>query len=321
MNTKLPLILFWIVACLILLSGPLYGITENPSQLQQVSEESSSLPWWSYPIFLFIVTCLIGILAVLAGVGGGVLFVPIVSSFFPFHLDFVRGTGLFVAMSLSLSAGPRLLNKGLANLRLAMPIALATSIGAIAGAITSFSLPTKTIQTALGATIISVSLLMLIFKKTDIPKKERPGYLSKILEIGGIYHEDTKSIHIEWNVHRLGRSLVLFIGIGFIAGMFGLGAGWANVPMLNLFLGLPLKMAVATSVFTISVTSTSASWIYLNQGAVLPIILVPSIAGIMIGSRIGAKILPKASPVAIRYIVIVVLALAGVRSLLKGVGI
>jgi len=50
-----------------------------------------------WPLALFIVTFILGILAVLGGVGGGVLFVPIVGGFFPFNIDFVRGAGLLVA--------------------------------------------------------------------------------------------------------------------------------------------------------------------------------------------------------------------------------
>ena len=96
--------------------------------------EAVGVPWWVWPIALFAVSFAIGIVAVLAGVGGGVLFVPIVGSLFPFHLDFVRGAGLLVALSGALAAGPRLLQHGLANLRLALPLALVastSSIGAI----------------------------------------------------------------------------------------------------------------------------------------------------------------------------------------------
>jgi hypothetical protein len=59
----------------------------------------------------------------------------------------------------------------------------------------------------------------------------------------------------------------------------------------------------------------------MNKGAVLPIIVVPSMVGIMLGARIGSKLLPKVKPTVIRYIVITVLLLAGVRSLLKAFGI
>ena len=85
---------------------------------------AAAIAWWIWPIALFAATFALGIIAVLAGIGGGVLFVPIVGSFFPFHLDFVRGAGLLLALSGALAAAPRLLRTGLASLRLAMPLAL-----------------------------------------------------------------------------------------------------------------------------------------------------------------------------------------------------
>ena len=55
--------------------------------------DAATILWWVWPIALFAVSFAIGVVAVVAGIGGGVLFVPIVGSFFPFHLDFVRGAG------------------------------------------------------------------------------------------------------------------------------------------------------------------------------------------------------------------------------------
>src|SRR5436853_2691538 len=97
--------------------------------------EAVAVPWWVWPIALFAVSFAIGIVAVLAGVGGGVLFVPIVGSFFPFHLDFVRGAGLLFALAGTLAASPTLLRNRMASLRLALPLALAGSVPSFAGAI------------------------------------------------------------------------------------------------------------------------------------------------------------------------------------------
>ncbi|MGH8689610.1 MAG: sulfite exporter TauE/SafE family protein, partial [Burkholderiales bacterium] len=97
--------------------------------------DAAAVPWWVWPLALFALTYLLGVVAVVAGIGGGVLFVPIVGSFFPFHLDFVRGAGLVLALSGALSAGPALLREGLASLRLAMPLALVGSITSIGGAL------------------------------------------------------------------------------------------------------------------------------------------------------------------------------------------
>ena len=61
--------------------------------------DTAAVTWWIWPIALFAVTFLLGIVAVIAGIGGGVLFVPVVAGLFPFHLDFVRGAGLLLALS------------------------------------------------------------------------------------------------------------------------------------------------------------------------------------------------------------------------------
>lgn len=316
-NYTLPILLAFL-----LFTSSAYGMDASKSTTEPVvSSDSDITAWWVYPIILFVVCIIIGVVAVLAGVGGGVLFVPVVSGFFPFHFDFVRGAGLFLALSMSLSAGPNLLRKGLADLRLALPVALVTSIGTIIGARASLSIPSNILQSALGVVILGIVIFMLLSKNSSYPQIAQAKGLSGILNIGGKYHEPSEDRHIDWATHRMARSLLMFIGIGFMAGMFGLGAGWANVPVLNFVLGVPLKLAVGTSGFMISATAGSGAWIYLNEGAVLPIIVVPSIAGMMIGSRIGAKILPKCHPTSLRYIVIVVLALAGLRSILKGFGI
>jgi len=100
----------------------------------QAAMPQANKPWWFWPIILLIFCFILGIIAVLAGVGGGVLYVPLVSGFFPFHLDFVRGAGLLVALAGALAAGPGLLRRNLANLRLALPVALIASTCAIVGA-------------------------------------------------------------------------------------------------------------------------------------------------------------------------------------------
>jgi uncharacterized membrane protein YfcA len=284
-------------------------------------EGGSSLPWWAWPLILFVVTFLMGIVAVLGGVGGGVLFVPIIGGFFPFHIDFVRGAGLLVALAGALAAGPGLLKKGMADLRLAIPVAVIASSCAIVGAMIGLALPANVVNIALGGTILGIVAIMLMAKKSEYPDVKRADNLSTALRISGVYHEVSTGQDINWKIHRTPHGLATFIIIGVMAGMFGLGAGWANVPVLNLMMGAPLKVSVATSKFLLSITDTSAAWIYVNNGAVLPMMVAPSIIGIMLGSIVGVRILAKTKPAAIRYIVIVMLLFAGTRALLKGLGI
>jgi uncharacterized membrane protein YfcA len=309
----------------ILLGLTLLFLAEPVSALSAQGPEAlpgaEATVWWVWPLALLVLTFVMGILAALGGIGGGVLFVPIVSAFFPFHFDFVRGAGLLVALSGALAAGPGFLRMNLASLRLAMPLALMASTFAIFGAGAGQVLPVRLVETAMGFTILGIVILMMIARKSTYPHVPEPDRLSSALRIAGVFTEASLGREVSWKVHRTPTSLILFMFIGFIAGMFGLGAGWANVPALNLVMGAPLKISVATSKFLLSITDTSAVWVYLNSGAIIPMMVVPSIVGIMGGSFIGVRILRVAKPSFVKWIVIGLLLFCGIKTITKGLSI
>jgi uncharacterized protein len=281
-------------------------------------------PWWIWPLILLVFCFVLGIIAVMAGVGGGVLYVPLVASFFPFHIDFVRGVGLMVALAGALAAGPGLLRRNMANLRLALPVALIASSFAIVGALLGLylsNLDPNIIQTCLGFTITGIACLILFSKNSEKPVVTKQDAISMALGFNGVYWDEGSKQIVEWKTHRTFLGFLLFIVIGLLAGMFGLGAGWANVPVLNLLMGAPLKISVGTSKFLLSITDTSAAWIYLNQGCVIPLIAVPSIVGLMAGSLVGVRLLSIAKPKVIRIMVICVLFFAGLKAIDKGLGL
>jgi len=311
---------WWILSLFVfVLSCPLAA-----SAAEQTAAGTAGKPWWFWPIVLFVFCLVLGIVAVLAGVGGGVLYVPLVSGFFPFHIDFVRGVGLMVALAGALAAGPGLLRRNLANLRLALPVALIASSFSILGAMLGLylsALDPDIIQICLGVTIVGIAILLLVSKNTEKPVVNKQDAIGLALGLGGAYWDDGARESVEWKTHRTLLGLFMFILVGLLAGMFGLGAGWANVPVLNLLMGVPLKVSVATSKFLLSITDTSAAWIYMNRGCVIPLIGVPSIVGLMLGSLIGVKILAVAKPKMIRYMVIIVLFFAGLKAIDKGLGL
>ena len=281
---------------------------------------AAGLPWWVWPLALFLACFLMGIVAVPAGIGGGTLFVPIVGSFFPFHLDFVRGAGLLVALASALSAGPMLLRSGLGSLRLALPLALLASASSIFGAMLGLAMPANVVQMLLGGLVLGIVVLMFVSKKSEFPSVEQPDRLAQALALHGVFVDGASGRTVGWQVHRTVPGLVLFLGIGVMAGMFGIGAGWANVPALNLLMGAPVKVAAGTSGVVLSMVDSSAAWVYINQGAVLPMVAVPSVVGMMMGARIGARLLNVLKGSVIRRLVIFVLLFAGGRALLKGMG-
>lgn len=281
----------------------------------------AAVAWWAWPLALFVACFLMGIVAVPAGIGGGTLFVPIVGSFFPFHLDFVRGAGLLVALASALSAGPMLLRGGLGCLRLALPLAVLASASSIAGALLGLAMPVNVVQILLGVVVLGIVALMLVTRRSEFPVVAQPDMLSRALALHGVFIDGASGRTEHWQVHRTIPGLLVFLCIGVLAGMFGIGAGWANVPALNLLMGAPLKVSAGTSGLVLSFVDSSAAWVYINRGAVLPIVAVPSVVGMMLGARIGARLLNVLKGSAVRRLVIAALLFAGARALLKGSGL
>jgi hypothetical protein len=283
--------------------------------------EAAVAPWWIWPLALFAVSFAIGIVAVLGGIGGGVLFVPIVASFFPFHLDFVRGAGLVFALAGTLAAGPTLLRNRMASLRLVMPLALAGSVASFAGAVVGLSIPTDALQTALGVLVVGIAILIATSKDAYGHGAIESDALGAALRMQGHFNDPAERARIDWRTHRTIAGFAAFGGIGFLGGLFGLGAGFANVPALNLLMAAPLKVAVGSSGLIISVINSSAAWVYIHRGALLPLLVVPAVLGVMLGSRIGARLLAVTPAATVRRVVVAVMLLAGARALLRGLGI
>lgn len=282
---------------------------------------TAATPWWAWPLALFAVCFVLGVVAVPAGVGGGVLFVPIVGGFFPFHLDFVRGAGLLVGLASALSAAPTLMRAGLADVRLALAPMLLASASSIAGAMIGLALPAAVVNVALGVTILGIVLLMATTRHAAPLPATAPEGLARALGLQGSFHDIAAGEDVCWTARRTGWGLASFAVIGLLGGIFGVGAGWANVPVLNLLMGLPLKVAAGTSGLILTSASASASWMYLNSGAILPMIAVPSAIGMMSGARLGARLLHVLPVATVRRMVIGLLLLAGLRAILKGTGL
>ncbi len=86
-------------------------------------------------------------------------------------------------------------------------------------------------------------------------------------------------------------------------------------------MGAPIKVAAASSSLILSLASSSAAWIYINQGAVLAAIVVPSMVGMMLGARVGAHLLGVVKASTVRRLVLLLLLFSGLRALLKGLGL
>jgi uncharacterized membrane protein YfcA len=208
----------------------------------------------------------------------------------------------------------------MASLRLVMPLALAGSVASFAGAVVGLSLSTEALQTALGVTVIAIAVLIAASKDAYQGVAESDA-LGAALRMKGDYEDPALGARIDWRTHRTIAGFGAFGAIGFLGGLFGLGAGFANVPALNLLMAAPLKVAVGSSGLIISIINSSAAWVYIHRGALLPILAVPAILGVMLGSRIGARLLAVTPAAVVRRVVVAAMLLAGARALLRGLGL
>src|SRR6185295_4056587 len=141
------------------------------------------------------------------------------------------------------------------------------------------------------------------------------------LGLRGTYVDPAYGESADWHAHRLLPGLAAFSVIGFLGGLFGLGAGWANVPAFNLLMGIPMKLAAGTSGLVISVVNAPAAWIYFHAGAMLPIIVAPSLVGVMLGAHVGVRLFRTMPAARVRHFVLALLMFAGLRTLLKGLAL
>ncbi|MEX2443732.1 MAG: sulfite exporter TauE/SafE family protein [Alkalispirochaeta sp.] len=291
---------------------------------------------------LLVLCFLIGTAAVVAGVGGGVMFVPLASALFTIHVDFIRGAGLMVALVGAIAAAPALMEKRLSRIRISIPLALAGSVGSVIGARVGLLVPEDSIMLALAILMLAVAGQTAYqgwrdhrgrrgetrpAPSDDAAPSEPPGYhdhlptkglsarIVRSWNLRGSYLDPGTGKKVTWQARRIVPAMVLFIGVGMIGGALGVGAGWANVPVLASLMGLPLKMAAATSGMIIVANSGAAAWVYFRQGALDPLIVLPAVAGMIAGTRVGAKLLGHARPETVRLLVITVLVLAGARTL------
>jgi hypothetical protein len=117
------------------------------------------------------------------------------------------------------------------------------------------------------------------------------------------------------------RSLLgwfLFLLVGFTGGFFGLGGGWAVVPVLNLVMTTPLKVSAACSGVLLALGNSCAIWPYITYGALVAVFVAPWMLGQVIGGILGAHILARMRAGIVRKILVVILLLTSVKLLSRG---
>ena len=277
-------------------------------------------------VMSFLISVLIAIIAVIAGVGGGVIFTPLLLAFTSFDTLLIRSTGLVVAMFSGLiSTGP-LMRKGLADIKLVLLGAIPIIVGGMSGSFTAIYLAQRLGDQSDGIIRLLLGLMLLFIagifvtksSSSDYPSKKKVESFSHFLKLRKTYWESSLGSYVSYRATNVKISIFLFLLIGFTGGFFGLGGGWAAVPLLNLVMSIPIKVATGSSGVLLALGNAAAIWPYINAGALIGIIAAPWMLGQVIGGFIGANLLTSLKASAVRVILIIILFASSLKLIARG---
>jgi len=268
---------------------------------------------------------LIGIIAPLAGVGGGVLFTPILLGFTSIHPDLIRSAGLAIACYSSIMAGTVYFRWRIAPFRLILLASAVLVPAAIIGAQLGIHVAALgrwgqgLIRASLGI-VLFIVVVMLSVKRIDWPAPRCNSRLVDVFGLRYVYHEKTLNRDVEYCPTGLGLAagLPLLFLIGFGSGFFGLGAAWALIPVYNLLMGLPLKVAAASASASLAIADTGALWGYILRERFHPELFISTTLGVIIGANLGAKLLLKARVKFIRRLILAIMIFNGIQLVNRG---
>jgi uncharacterized membrane protein YfcA len=274
-------------------------------------------------LVLFALSFGIGVVGTLAGVGGGVLFTPIMLGFTNLHPDLVRAAGLAIACYSSIMAGVTFFKQRIAPFKLILLASAVLLPSAIVGALAGIYVAglgkwgQGLVRASLGV-LMFIVLALLFVKRLEWPEPRCSGRVVEALGLRYVYFEKTLGREVVYCPTRLGVGLSLLALVGFGSGFFGLGAAWALIPIYNLVMRLPLKVTAASSKASLAIADTGALWVYTHEGKVYPEIVITVALAVMLGAYFGAKLLLKARVEFVRWLILAIMAFNGIQLLTRG---
>ncbi len=261
----------------------------------------------------------IGIMGSVLGIGGGAFMVPFFVLCFKIPIHNAIAISLVAIVALSSSVASINVEKGIANMRLGIILEMLMVAGSITGALILFELDERVARAIFGCILFPVSFLMLLKTRKVSAKKDEelicpPEKFERALS-GGFY-DSSISKNIKYSVKNiLPASLISFFG-GSLAGLFGIGGGIVQVPLMNLVCGLPMKAAAATSNFMIGVSACASAFIFFRRGLVINEIAGAIVIGVVFGALTGIRVLHKSKSNKIQAVFAILLFMIGIKMLM-----
>lgn len=248
-----------------------------------------------------------GIFGSLLGLGGGTLIVPWLTLALGMPLIQAVGVSLICVIVTSGAAAGVYLERHVANLRLGMTLELFTAIGALVGGLVAFLLPERVLELMFGGLLVYVSVSMARRREPARPVETPTDASDAVPPVADATADSTTAAATVdvartdpsfaerlsgpgYRVHRLGFGLVGSLFAGVVSALLGIGGGTVKVPVMHVVMGVPLRVATATSNLMMGITASAGAIIYLIRGGIDPYVAGPTAIGVFLGASIGSRV-------------------------------
>ena len=262
-----------------------------------------------------------GVFGSLLGLGGGILIVPILTLGFGLDLREAVGVSLISVIMTSSAAAGVYLERHVANMRLGMTLELFTAIGALIGGSIAFLLAENVLEGLFAVLLGYVAFTMArprtetghdtstldIDPDDDAQPAAEPSALDRLSGQG-------------YRVRNLGLGIVGAGFAGIVSALLGIGGGIIKVPLMNIGMGVPLRVATATSNMMIGITAAASAIIYVARGGIDVYSAAPTAIGVFLGATAGSRLAHRVDLRILRWLFIAVLVYTAIQMLLRAVG-
>ena len=256
-----------------------------------------------------------GLLGALLGLGGGVFLVPFLSLIVGLPFRQAAAIGLMTVIATSSVVSAQRAGHGVINVRLGIVLEIATTLGGLAGGLTALTLSQRTLSMMFG--VVALAIAAAMFRQMDTSTSlSEPTPVTGWL--GGQYYSPDHGGTVSYQVKRLPVALGMSFVAGNVSGLLGIGGGILKVPTLNVWCGVPLRVAAATSSLMLGVTAVASVPIYYAAGEVIPELAAAAVVGVMIGSRGGFWVGDRVHARWLKLLLVLVLLSVAILMLVRG---
>lgn len=267
------------------------------------------------------------------GLGGGLIFIPILTVFFGIPIHEAIGASLVSVITTSTVTGSTEARAELTNMRLAMFLEIATTVGAIIGAFLSLMLGLQALAMILFIVLVGSAIRTMQpdpgtvrhpsarHAPDEAGDRMREDSIARQLKLSGEYYDESLGHKVGYHVSRTPIGFALSSLAGAVSGLLGVGGGIIKVPAMSGVMRVPIKVASATSNLMIGVTACASASVFYMHGSIDALLTTLLMVGVVPGSAIGSRLASKAPRALLRKLLTVVLLAAAILMLMKAFGV